>query len=231
MKLFTTGTSPFVRKVLVALRELGLDGSVEKVFLRPSPTETSATLSAHNPLNKIPALLLDDGTALYDSPVICEYLETLSAGRSLIPKSGPSRFDVLRRQALCDGILDAGILVFYELHQRPKELHWPAWIEGQSAKARQGLDQLEREVASFGAELDLGQILRRGDLRLAGVPEATRRRPRGPAAPHGVVRRLPQAAVARGDRAGVAHLPGGHSTGCGGGGLQPECWQGSGAEK
>jgi glutathione S-transferase len=158
MKLFATDTSPYVRKVLIAARELGLDGRIEKVALRPSPLEANAVLSAHNPLNKIPALITDDGTALYDSPVICEYLDTLHAGRKLVPESGAARFDVLRRQALCDGLIEAGILVFYELANRPKELHWAPAIEGQRQKARQALDALEAEAVRFGSEIDLGQI-------------------------------------------------------------------------
>jgi len=158
MKLYYTDTSPFVRKVLVAAREMGLHDRIETIFLRPSPLEANATLSAHNPLNKIPALLTGDGGVLYDSAVICEYLETLHSGRPLVPREGAARFEVLKRQALCDGILEAGVLVFYELQQRPKEHQWAPWLDGQRTKARQGLDQLERDVASFGQEVDLGQI-------------------------------------------------------------------------
>lgn len=158
MRLFSTDTSPYVRKVLVVAHELGLGDRIEKVALRPSPLEASPALSAHNPLNKIPALVTDDGTALYDSPVICEYLDTLHGGRKLVPESWPRRFEVLRRQALCDGMLEAGVLVYYELAMRPKELHWAPWLEGQRQKARQALDALELEVATFGPEIDLGQI-------------------------------------------------------------------------
>jgi glutathione S-transferase len=158
MKLFYTPTSPFVRKVLVAARELGLDGRIETETLRPTPTKADATLSAANPLNKIPTLVLDDGTALFDSRVILEYLDSLHEGRPLVPRSGPERFRVLRTQALCDGILDAGILVYYERANRPKELHWEAWLDGQAEKARQGLDALEREHGAWGADVDLGQI-------------------------------------------------------------------------
>lgn len=82
----------------------------------------------------------------------------MNGGPRLVPPSGPARFDVLRRQALCDGILDSGILVFYELASRPAQLHWAPWIEGQRQKARQGLDALEREAGRFGTPLDLSQI-------------------------------------------------------------------------
>ncbi len=158
MKLFYTPTSPFVRKVLVVAHELGLAGRIETVLLRPSPMMSDPTLSRANPINKIPALVTDDGDSLYDSPVICEYLNTLAPERPLVPASGHDRWRVLRVQALCDGVLDASILTFYERAQRPKELWWPAWIDGQTQKARQGLDALEAEVARFGDEVDLAQI-------------------------------------------------------------------------
>lgn len=158
MLVYHTPTSPFVRKVLVAAHELGLAERIRTELLRPTPTKADPVLSRANPLNKIPALVLDDGTGLYDSPVICEYLDELAGGGRILPKSGPARYRVLRLQALADGILDAGILVFYERAHRPKELWWPAWLDGQTEKARQGLDALEAEVASFGDAVDLAQI-------------------------------------------------------------------------
>lgn len=157
MKLFYTPTSPFVRKVLVAAHELGLADRIETTLLRPTPTKADPTLSRINPLNKIPALVLDGGAALYDSRVICEYLDSLGGGR-LIPAAGEERWRVLRQQALADGILDAAILLFYERVQRPAEFHWPPWLDGQAEKARQGLDALETEVASFPEPVDLAQI-------------------------------------------------------------------------
>ncbi len=160
MKLYYSTTSPFVRKVQVAAAELGLRSQLEIVPLRPSPTAPSAELSAHNPLSKIPALVLDDGECFYDSRVICEYLETQrpADAAALVPASGLERFRVLRLQALADGMLDAGILIFYERAQRPKELHWEDWLAGQSTKVSQGLDALEAQCAHFPAAVDLGQI-------------------------------------------------------------------------
>jgi glutathione S-transferase len=158
MKLYYTPTSPFVRKVLVTARELGLADLIETVLLRPSPTQVDATLSRENPLNKIPALALDEGGSLYDSPVICEYLDALAGGGRLLPPAGGARWDVLRTQALADGVLDASILVFYERANRPKELHWAPWLDGQTQKALQGLDALDVQVGRFGDAPDLGQI-------------------------------------------------------------------------
>jgi glutathione S-transferase len=163
MKLYYTTTSPFARKVLVAAHELGLADRIDTVTLRPTPTKASPELSSVNPLSKIPALLTDDGTPLFDSRVICEYLDTLHDGRKLVPENGPDRFRILRTQALADGVLDAGILVFYERSQRPESLHWDAWLDGQVEKARQGLDALAREILTpakdpSGAPADLARI-------------------------------------------------------------------------
>lgn len=159
MKLYYTSTSPFVRKVLVTAHELGLAERITLETLRPQPTAPSAELSQHNPLSKIPALVLDDGECLFDSRVICEYLETVRGpGPALVPQAGLERFRVLRTQALADGMLDAGILVFYERAQRPPEKHWDDWLSGQSTKVRQGLDALNQAAPAFGATPDIGQI-------------------------------------------------------------------------
>ena len=152
MRLYYTPTSPFARKVLVVAHELGV--TLETVFLRPTPLKADATLSKENPLSKIPVLVTPDGP-LYDSPVICEYLD---GGHALVPASGPERFRVLRTQALCDGILDAAVLVFYETANRPKELQFAPWLDGQAEKANQGLDALEVEAERFGEKVDLAQI-------------------------------------------------------------------------
>jgi glutathione S-transferase len=158
MKLYFTPTSPFVRKVMVVAHEVGLAGRLTTTFLRPTPTRADAELSRDNPLSKIPVLVTDDGLSLYDSAVICEYLDSLHPGRKIIPAPGPDRWRALRGQALADGILEASVLVFYERTMRPEEKHWAPWIDGQAEKARQGLDALEKDAASFGDEVDLGQI-------------------------------------------------------------------------
>ncbi len=158
MKLYYTPTSPFVRKVMVVAHEVGLASRIETTFLRPVPTKPDPTLSRDNPLSKIPVLVTDDGEPLYDSAVICEYLDTFHTGRCVIPAAGHERWRALRRQALADGILEAGVSVFYERSLRPEPLQWAPWLEGQSEKARQGLDALENEAASFAPAVALGQI-------------------------------------------------------------------------
>jgi len=152
MKLFHTPTSPFVRKVMVVAREIGVP--LETTFLRPTPLQADPVLSKENPLNKIPVLVTPDGP-LYDSAVICEYLD---GKNEMIPASGAARFRVLRLQALCDGILEAGIAVFYEKNTRPPELHFEPWLRGQTEKVNQALDALELEVGSFSEKVDLAQI-------------------------------------------------------------------------
>jgi glutathione S-transferase len=158
MKLYHTPTSPFVRKVMVVAHEVGLADRIETTFLRPTPMQPDPVLARDNPLSKIPALVLDDGTSLYDSHVICEFLDAQHDGAKMLPPSGAARWTALRREALADGMLEAAVQVFYERRNRPEERQWEDWIEGQSAKARLALDALEREAASFGEGADLGLV-------------------------------------------------------------------------
>ena len=158
MKLFFNHASPFVRKVRVVARETGLDGKIEEIETAVSPVQDNASLAKANPLKKIPALVCDDGSTLFDSPVICEYLDSLHAGRKLFPAAGPARWTALRLQATGDGILDAGILCRYEMAFRPKEFQWDGWIAGQKTKWHGGLDLLEREAAALAGEPTIGGI-------------------------------------------------------------------------
>jgi glutathione S-transferase len=158
MRLTWSTNSPFVRKIVVFGLETGLDERIERVPTKTMPTTPCADLSQHNPLTKMPSMQLDDGEWLYDSRVICEYLDTLHGRAPLVPAQGATRFSVLRMQALGDGILDAGILCRYE-GLRPAEFRWPTWVDSQLGKVRRALDVLEREQALLGAEeLHLGQI-------------------------------------------------------------------------
>ncbi len=156
MKLRYSPTSPYVRKVCVVASEHGLDGRIERI-----PTDTrdpESDLSSVNPLGKVPALILDSGEAIVDSPVICEYLDSLPGGTPLIPAAGAARWTALRQQALADGILDAAILRLIETARRPEELRWPGWIELQHGKIMRTLDALETQAAALGGALTLGQI-------------------------------------------------------------------------
>lgn len=157
MKIFHAAASPFVRKCLVAADELGLRDRIELVPAAAHPINRDATVVAQNPLGKIPTLVCDDGSVLFDSRVICEYLNGLGDGH-LIPRSGDERFRVLAEQSLADGVMDAAVLTRYETFARPEALRWSEWITGQLAKVASGLDALEARAASFGDRVDLGTI-------------------------------------------------------------------------
>lgn len=157
MQVRVNAASPFARKVRIVLREAGLTDRVEEVQTAVNPVTPNADLAGQNPLVKIPALTLDDGSALYDSRVICEYLDTL-AGAKLFPQSGPERWRALTLQALCDGILDAAVMTRYEVAVRPEVHRWPKWIEGQRSKIDGGLAALEKMQPAFGAQFGIGQV-------------------------------------------------------------------------
>jgi glutathione S-transferase len=156
MKLYFSPASPFVRKVRVTAHELGLSERIELISITLTPVSPHDGLRSSNPLGKIPALLTDDGATLYDSPVICEYLDTLAGGNRIFPAPGAARWTALRRQALADGIMDAAVLTRYEEAVRPKELRWQSWIDSQFLKIRTALDALERE--SLQGTFDIGTI-------------------------------------------------------------------------
>jgi glutathione S-transferase len=162
MRLRYSPTSPFVRKVVVVAYETGLSERVECVPTTVAPTRPNEEVARENPLVKVPALTTDDGLVLYDSPVICEYLDMLHSGPKLFPASGKARWVALRQQALGDGILEAAILGRYET-VRPKEFQWQDWIDAQLRKVRGALGALEIEVeagelGSGGESVTIGQI-------------------------------------------------------------------------
>ncbi|MGF1468965.1 MAG: glutathione S-transferase [Sandaracinaceae bacterium] len=165
MKLFYSTTSPYSRKVRVQALECGLLDRIEPIDIAApgagvslSPVSPRPDVSAANPLGKIPTLVLDDGTALFDSRVIAEYLDSLHDGPPLLPPAGPERFHVLRQVALGDGICDAAVLSRYETFLRPEALRWDAWTEGQQLKIQRALALLESEVGGLPSEATLGTI-------------------------------------------------------------------------
>jgi glutathione S-transferase len=158
LRLHTSPASPFGRKVAVVLHETGLWPRVERRDASLSPIAPDTAVCAANPLGKIPCLELDDGSALYDSRVICEYLDGLHAGPKLFPAEAPARFEALRLQALADGILDAAVGVRYETFLRPEPLRWPDWIAAQKLKVTRALDRLEQECEGFAGRIDIGTL-------------------------------------------------------------------------
>ena len=153
MKLFYSPTSPFVRKVLLCAAIRGIEGQIERVT--SNPHVSPADLLAANPLSKIPCLLTDDGEALFDSPVICEYLDSLGDAPPLFPLHG-ARWTALRLQALADGLMDAAVLARME-QQRIAEPERQAVIERQMGNIARCLAYLEDHTPTE-AHLDIGAV-------------------------------------------------------------------------
>jgi len=154
MKLRYSATSPFARKVLITAIECG----VELDLVKTNAWDPATDLVNDNPLSKIPALVLDDGQTLYDSPVICEYLDTLHTGHKLFPADSHERFRQLKLQALADGIMDAAVQIRIETALRPEDKRWNDWVERQQNAITRGLDYLEKEVGHWGGVFLIGPI-------------------------------------------------------------------------
>ena len=152
----TSFGSPFGRKARLAVGILGLG---DKIKVESATTQdASDPLRKQNPLGKVPVLVMDDGSALYDSPVILEYLDHLAGGGKIIPKDPEAKFAALRLQALADGILDASILVVYEGRYRPAEKHEQKWLDLQNGKIQRGLAALEAAPPGLDSPPNVGQI-------------------------------------------------------------------------
>lgn len=141
MKLIGTFTSPYVRKVRVVAAEK----KVEYTWAADNPWQPDTSVGAYNPLGKVPVLVLEDGTALFDSRVIVEFLDHVSPISRLIPADHRERIEVRRWEALADGVLDAGIAVRLE-KQRPATERSPGWIDRNHAKVLRGLDAIDAQL-------------------------------------------------------------------------------------
>lgn len=155
MKLYYSPTSPFVRKINVFAIEAGLNKQIE--WVKTNPWQVEDILTVENPLSQVPTLITDDGMVLYDSSVICEYLDSLHADKKLIPEKSKFRWQVLRLQALADGILDAGILRFLEKKRSP-ELQSTDWDTVQKKSVERSLNYLENTVPEWGKKMNVGVI-------------------------------------------------------------------------
>ena len=171
MILRSTPASPFGRKINLAIGVLGFerDVTVEGADLQSA----SDTIRRQNPLGKIPTLVTEDGTSLFDSRVILEYLDHRAGGGKIIPREPQARFAALRLQALADGMTDAQILLIYEGRWRAPERHEPKWVDYQSDKIARGFAALDAAPPSLDATPNVGQIalacfLGHRDLRFKG---------------------------------------------------------------
>ncbi len=153
MQLRYSPTSPYVRKVSITAIEAGLADRIERVSTDPWSAETDLTGS--NPVGKVPCLITDDGTAIYDSPVICEYLDSLNSGTKLIPASGDARFKALTLAAAGDGMLDAGVLLLIETVRRPAELKWDWWVERQDSVVKRCMDVADAAADTLATDGDI----------------------------------------------------------------------------
>lgn len=146
MQLLYQTHSPYARKALVFAHEAGLAGRIEVVHHETSPTLRNDAVYAQNPLGKVPVLIRPGEPAIFDSDIICAYLDTLHDGRPLIPAQGEARWHALRLQAVAQGLADAGIKVRWETVRRPEALRYPALREGYTEKLIESYDWLERQL-------------------------------------------------------------------------------------
>jgi glutathione S-transferase len=154
MRLLSAPASPFGRKVKITA------GLMEQIAVEFADTRGphNPELQAANPLSKIPALVLDGGTQLYDSKVICEYLDSLAPSPVLFPRAGLDRYRCLTRAALADGIMEAALLMIYEQRYRPADKWVPEWVARQQAKVDGGLAALSGELPALTGAPDYSHI-------------------------------------------------------------------------
>ena len=157
MTLFASSRSPFVRKVLVAAHETGLAHLLKTRRVVVSANKPNPEVMAANPLNKIPTLLLADGTTLYDSRVICEFFDSLHVGPPLIPSDPSCRWQSLRLQALGDGLMEVSIARLGEMN-RPPASQSATHLASFQRKIAAVLAELEKQSTDWGASLQIGQI-------------------------------------------------------------------------
>jgi len=176
--LRSTLTSPFGRKVRMAAEVLGLAHRL--VVVSADPADAADTLRQQNPLGKIPCLVLEDGTSIYDSRVILEYLQHVVGSEQLLPLTGAHRFRMLTLMTLADGVIDAGALIIYEQRYHEARACSPKWLDHQRGKIQRALDAFERapldpgrtDAVAIGLGCALGFLDKRKVLNWrAGCPK------------------------------------------------------------
>ena len=156
MELIWAGTSPYARKVMLVAEELGISGRIKTTDGSGTPVSPNSVTTAYNPLGKLPCLVPEDGPAIYDSKVICQYLISQVEDQKLL-SDGPNRWETLTLESLADGICDAAILIRYETVLRPEAMRWTDWLDGQWSKVDRALETAEsRWTAHLAGQFDLG---------------------------------------------------------------------------
>ncbi len=174
MKLYYSPTSPYVRKVIVLALETGLNDKIERLATPTTPVDQNPEVAKANPVAKVPTLVTADGLHLFDSRVICEYLDTLHDKPKFFPAAGAARWNALRQQALGDGLLDAALLARYEGFLRPEDKRWDAWSDGQMKKVHGALAEVDALANGLGDRVDIGTVslacaLGYMDFRYSGI--------------------------------------------------------------
>ena len=155
MKLYYAAASPFVRKVRMAAHELKLTDKIELIEAIVLPGKENAEYANRvNPLRKIPALQIDDGSVILDSSVICAYLNELHGKQQLIPASGPAKWQIQTAHAMATGIMEAAVSIRYETFLRPEPQRWPVWIDEQWEKINNALGWFNERGNSNAMTID-----------------------------------------------------------------------------
>jgi len=158
MKIFYSTSSPFVRKVMVVAHELGIADKIERMKSAVHPIRFDAGVVEHNPLGQVPTFFTDGDLVLYDSRVICEYLDDRFGRAEIFPKNSDLRWRALTDQVLADGMTSAALLIRYELTVRDEAMQNAAWVAGQRRKIEDGVRLLEATVREWRHRFDIGTI-------------------------------------------------------------------------
>jgi glutathione S-transferase len=174
MKLHWSSRSPYVRKVMICVFELGLADKIERIPSVVSLSKPDPALMRNNPLGRIPTLILDDGSVFHDSLMICEYLDSLHNGKPLFPNKGEARWTALRRHALGNGLLDA-LLLWRSENMKPAARQTPEWLTTFALKTRNALDVIEADADALArtpfdiGHVGIGAVLAYLDFRFADL--------------------------------------------------------------
>jgi len=159
LKMFHSPASPFVRKVLVCAYEKGVSDQIENLPSKAWPVKRDPEIVRENPSGQVPSAIMEDGSPLFDSRVICAYVDTMSDKTPLIPNDREARFSAMTLEALADTMLSAALLCRYESILRPSEFYWGLWHDSQMEKVDNGLDDLEeRWTGTLDGPVSIGTI-------------------------------------------------------------------------